>query len=70
MTKNIDQLLTKISGKAYIEQKLELEQDVQIVVYGAVVKEETLDNQDESVNIIYAAKPMTEKSDDSGQADP
>jgi len=28
-------------------------------VHGAVVKEETCDNQDGSVNIVYVVKPMT-----------
>ena len=40
-------------------QKLELGQAVRVVVHGAVVKEETCDNQDGSVNIVYVVKPMT-----------
>lgn len=54
--KNIDQLLIKIPGKAYIGQKLTLGQDVTVLVKGAVVKEETADNQDGSVNITYVVK--------------
>ena len=59
MTKNIDQLCIKISGKAYLGQKLALGQDVTELVHGAVVQEETFDNQDGSVNIVYGVKPVT-----------
>jgi len=46
-------------GLVALRELLELGQDVDVVVHGAVVKEETLDNQDGSVNIVYVVKPMT-----------
>lgn len=59
--KNIDQLNIRISGRAYIEKKLTLGQDIRIEVAGTVVKEETNDNQDGSVNICYVVKPILVK---------
>jgi hypothetical protein len=44
MTLRVDQLLVKISGRAHLGQKLEIDQDV--VVEGQVVKVETLSNQE------------------------
>jgi hypothetical protein len=52
-------LLIRIPGKAYIQRKLALGQDIEVLIKGAVVKEETEDNQDGSVNITYVVKPMT-----------
>ena len=68
--KNIDQLLIKISGKSYIGKKLTLGQDVEVLIHGAVVKEETSDNQDGSVNIVYVVKPMTVELPEKATADP
>jgi hypothetical protein len=57
--KNIDQLNIRIRGKAYLGRKLELGEDVDLRIKGSVVREETEDNQDGSVNICYIIHPMT-----------
>ena len=44
--KRVDQLLVKISGRAYLDHQLEIDEDVRLVVEGQVVKVETLSNQD------------------------
>lgn len=59
MTKNIDQLNLRIRGKAYLGRKLSLGEHVKLVIEGDVVREETEDNQDGSVNICYIIHPMT-----------
>ena len=59
--KNIDELQIKISGRACIDEKLELGQDVKLEIQGSVVKEETYDNQDGSVSICYVVKPVLVK---------
>ena len=58
-TKRIDQLLVKVSGRAYLGEKLEIDQDVRLVIEGQVAKIETMTNQDGSVNICYIIKAMT-----------
>jgi hypothetical protein len=59
MTKNIDQLNIRIRGKAYLGRKLALGEHVKLVIEGDVVREETEDNQDGSVNICYIVHPMS-----------
>lgn len=61
MGRNIDQLLLKISGKSYIETKRSVDQDVRVVIEGAVVKEEVGSNQDGGVNVTYVVKATTAK---------
>jgi hypothetical protein len=56
--KNIDQLNIRIRGKAYLGRKLRLGEHVKLVIEGDVVREETEDNQDGSVNICYIIHPM------------
>jgi hypothetical protein len=57
--KNIDQLNSRIRGNAYIEKKLTLGQRVKFLIEGDVIREETEDNQDGSVNICYIIHPMS-----------
>jgi len=56
--KNIDQLNIRIRGKVYLGRKLELGEDIDIRIKGSVIREETEDNQDGSVNICYIIHPM------------
>ena len=58
---NIQELLIRISGKHPIEETLKLGQDVVIQMIASVVKVETGDNQDGSVNITYVVKPKNIK---------
>ena len=58
MERRIDELLVKISGKVPIPRKLAIDEDVRIVIEGQVVKTETLSNQDGSVNLVFAVKPV------------
>ena len=57
MEKRIDELLIKVSGRISTDKKIELGQDVMLVVLGSCVKQETMDNQDGSVSICYVIKP-------------
>jgi len=41
-----------------IDRKLELGEDLEILIKGSVVKKEILDQQDGSVDIIYKVKPL------------
>jgi hypothetical protein len=66
--KNIDQLNIRIRGKAYIEKKLTLGQRVKFLIEGDVIREETEDNQDGSVNICYIIHPMS--VEDTNSPDP
>ena len=59
MNRRIDQLVIKISGRAYLGQQLEIDQDVRLVIEGQVVKVETLSNQDGSVNLCYVVKAIS-----------
>jgi hypothetical protein len=56
MDKNIDQLLVKVSGRMFLGQRLEIDQDVTLVLKGSITKEEILSNQDGSVNICAVFK--------------
>ena len=58
MSKRVDELLVKISGRSTIGRELEIDQDVRLVIEGQVVKVETLSNQDGSVNLCYVVKPL------------
>jgi hypothetical protein len=49
----------RIRGKACIEKKLTLGQRVKFLIEGDMVREETEDNQDGSVNICYIIHPMS-----------
>jgi len=61
--RRIDQLLVKVSGRAYLGQKLAIDEDVRLVIEGQVVKVETMSNQDGSVNVCYVVKAITLKVD-------
>jgi hypothetical protein len=56
MDKRIDQLLLKVSGKMFLDKKLEIDQETTLVLKGSIVKEEVGSNQDGSVNICYVFK--------------
>lgn len=57
----IDQLLIKISGKAFIETQFELGDTLMVLMDGDIVKKDITDNQDGTVNVCYTFKPtMTE----------
>lgn len=56
-TKRIDELLIKVSGRVPTDKKIELGQDVMLVIVGTCVKQETTDNQDGSVNMCFVIKP-------------
>ena len=58
MDKRIDQLLIKVSGKMFLGKKLAIDDEVTLVLKGAVVKEEVGSNQDGSVNICYVFKAI------------
>jgi hypothetical protein len=45
------ELLVKVSGRMYLGKRLEIDQDVTLVLKGSITKEEILSNQDGSVNI-------------------
>ena len=53
----IDQLQIKISGKAYTDKELAIDQEVSFFGKGQVVKKEITTNQDGSVNICAIIKP-------------
>ena len=57
---NIDKLSLKLTRVYPIEllEKMELGQDVEIVIKGSVVQEIVGDNQDGSVDICYVVKPL------------
>lgn len=57
MEKLIDHNDIQITGKAQIENELELGKDVVILLKGSVVMENYSDNQDGSVNRTYKIKP-------------
>jgi hypothetical protein len=56
MDKRIDQLLVKVSGRMYLGKRLEIDEDVTLVLKGSITKEEVLSNQDGSVNICAVFK--------------
>ena len=58
MEKDINQLFIKISSKIEVQDQLELGDDVVVALKGSVVKTETRDNQDGSVDITYIVKPF------------
>jgi hypothetical protein len=51
MEKRIDQLLIRVQGKMYLGQKLEIDQDVTLILKGSITDENVSSNQDGSVNI-------------------
>ena len=61
MEKRIDQLLVKVSGRMYLGKRLEIDQEVTLVLTGAMTKEEMLSNQDGSVNICAVFKATEAK---------
>jgi hypothetical protein len=61
MDKNIDQLLVKVSGRMYLGKRLEIDQEVTLVLKGSITKEEVLSNQDGSVNICAVFKATEAK---------
>ena len=57
MDKLVDEIVIRISGDMPYEEKLEIDQDVQITLKGQVVKEQAGSNQDGSVNLRFIIKP-------------
>ena len=57
MTKKIDELQLKISGKVSTDKPLEIDAEVEFSGKGSVVKIETGSNQDGTVNECFVIKP-------------
>jgi len=58
MMKTINEQYIASTFKYPIERKLQLGEDVEVVIRGSVVKKEVGDNQDGSCDIVYKVKPL------------
>ena len=54
MEKN--ETLLKFSGKSAIDFPVQIDEDIEIVVKGAIVKSEKLSNQDGTYDLVYTCK--------------
>ena len=63
MDRDINQIFIKIASKIEVQDQLELGDDVVVALKGSVVKTETRDNQDGSVDITYIVKPFESELD-------
>ena len=57
--KTVNEILIKISGRSAIPGRLEIGQDVQVVIIGSVVTEQKRDNQDGTYDLVYQIKPTS-----------
>jgi hypothetical protein len=53
---NVNEHLIRISGVVAIEHPLEMDQDVEVVIKGAVVKVEDKSNQNGTIDRVYIIK--------------
>jgi hypothetical protein len=58
MEKEIKERLIKISGKISVGRQLNIADEVEATIKGAVVKTEIADNQDGTVNVCAVVKPL------------
>jgi len=58
MEKDINRQYIKISGKMEIRDSMEIGGDAVVALKGSIVKTETNDNQDGSVDITYVLKAV------------
>jgi len=56
--KTINENYLKIKGRFPIERKIELGEDIVLVIKAGCVKKEIFDNNDGTVDIVYLVKPI------------
>jgi len=58
MTKTINEIYLKVSGRFPIDQKIEAQRDTTIIMKVDKAKREILENNDGSVDIVEVVKPL------------
>jgi len=58
MEEKINEIFVKISGRIPVADKLNLGEEAEIKIKGEIVKEERLNNQDGTIDIVCVLKPI------------